>query len=171
MNKNLIVYFSKDGENYVSGEIKELDEGNTQKAAKKIAELTGADLFKLEPVQAYPDNYKACVTRAKDEFKQKARPELKEKIDLSQYDNIILGFPIWIGTVPMPVLSFIESNDLSGKTILPFCTNEGSGFGFSLDDLEKSLKDSQLKEGLALIGSQVEKSDRRIEKWLQENLD
>lgn len=130
--KKLIAYFSRADENYVGGAIKNLTVGNTEVVAKIIQEITGADLFKIEPLESYSKNYSECIEEAKQDLKREARPELKtypESLDC--YDTIFLGYPNYWGTMPMSVKTFLEKFDFTGKTIRPFCTHEGSGIGIS----------------------------------------
>ena len=99
--------------------------------AQYIKEYLGdrADGFKIDPVVSYPTNYKECTEVATREKNSNARPEFKnsEVLDLSKYDTILLGYPIWWGDVPMIINTFLEKYDFSGKTIIPFNTHEGSG--------------------------------------------
>ena len=138
MGKTLIVYYSRKGENYWNGSIKNLTRGNTEIVAEMIAEMTGADLFQVETVKTYDADYYTCIEEAKAELREGARPELKSYMDsLDGYDTIFVGYPNWWGTMPMAMFTFLEHYDLSGKRILPFCTNEGSGMGSSERDLKK----------------------------------
>ena len=106
-----------------------------------IADITSGDLFQVETVKAYPDDYYECIVEAKKELREGARPELKNYMDsLEAYDAIFVGYPNWWGTMPMAMFTFLEHFDLAGKRILPFCTNEGSGMGGSERDLKKSAK-------------------------------
>jgi len=166
----LIAYFSRSGNNYVNGGIINLPEGNTEIAAKKIKEITGGELFKINPVKNYSDDYNTCTEEAKRELRENVRPELAEKLDsLDGYDTIILGYPNWWGTMPMPVWTFLESNDFSGKTILPLCTHEGSGMGSSERDIKKLCPDAKLQKGLAIRGGSVKNAGKDIEAWLKKN--
>lgn len=122
-SRTAIVYFSEP-----EGKDMSALQGNTQFVAQVIAEKTGADVFRIEPVQQYPVSHKELVAKAKAEELAGARPELKDTIgDLSQYDTIFLGYPIWRSTMPMPVYSFLESHNLSGKKVIIFSTHGGSG--------------------------------------------
>lgn len=135
---DLIVYFSRNYENYVSGAIRNLDVGNTEVAACIIQQLTGADLFKLEPIQEYSRNYNECIAEAQADQRRNARPELRSYPEnLDGYDTVYLGFPNYWGTMPMAVFTFLEHFDWSGKTIRPFCTHEGSGMGRSEVDIRR----------------------------------
>ncbi|HEX2947025.1 MAG TPA: flavodoxin [Clostridia bacterium] len=167
----LIAYFSRSGNNYVNGGIMNLTVGNTELAAKKIKEIEGGDLFKINPVKKYPADYHICAEEAQNELRANARPELAEKLDsIDGYDTVILGYPNWWGTMPMPVWTFLEQYDFSGKTILPLCTHEGSGMGKSEADIHKLCPRSDIKKGLAIRGGNVKDADSIISDWLQKSL-
>ena len=168
MNKPLIVYYSRKGENYWNGSIKDLEKGNTEIVAEMIAGLTGGDLFELETEKEYSADYYACIQEAKEELREKARPELKEYPNhLEDYDTIYLGYPNWWGTMPMAVFTFLEHCDLSGKRILPFCTNEGSGMGSSERDLKKTCPHAQVESGLSIHGAEAAASRNKVEAWVK----
>lgn len=113
----LIAYFSRADENYFSGALRTVAVGNTEIVAKILAELTGADLFKIEPITPYSKNYNECISQAQDDQKRDARPELKNYPDnLDRYDTIYLGYPNYWGTMPMPVFTFLEHFDFANKT-------------------------------------------------------
>jgi flavodoxin len=164
----LIAYFSHPGSNWFEGEIRNIKEGNTAKMAKIIQKLTGGDLFEIKTKDNYhPESYSACIEQAKKERNAKYRPDLSGQIKTDKYDVIFLGSPNWWGTYPMPVFTFLEKSGLKGKTIIPFITSEGSGFGNALKDLKKECPDSLISEdGLALIGSKVDSSEEAISVWL-----
>ena len=163
----LIAYFSRRGENYVSGKLKELSVGNTEVAAGMLQQLTGADLFQLEPVHEYPKSYNACIDEAQADQLRDARPELKRYPEsLDGYDTIYLGYPNYWGTMPMPVFTFLEHFDFSGKTILPFCTHEGSGLGRSERDIKRLCPGASVKPGLALHGGSVGNALPALHAWL-----
>jgi flavodoxin len=106
--------------------------------------LPDADIFQIEPIVPYPDQYDECAEIAKKEQRENARPVAKTDIaDIRKYDVIYIGYPIWWGTMPQIILTFLEKYDLSGKTIIPFCTHEGSGFGRSVSDLRKACPNSK----------------------------
>ena len=168
MNQILIAYFSRDGENYLAGALKYLKKGNTEIVAEMIHDLTGGDLFKIETVQPYPSAYSACVQQAVKERQENARPELKKCPEtLDGYEIIFVGYPNWCGTMPMPVFSFLERYTLAGKRILPFCTNEGSGLGFSEQDLQKLCPSAFVEKGLAVCGGEAAESRAKVEAWLR----
>lgn len=163
----IIVYFSRRGENYVSGALKELPIGNTETAAGMIRELTGAELFPLEPVQPYSKRYNDCISEAQADQRRDARPELKRYPEsLDGYDTIYLGYPNYWGTMPMCVFTFLERFDFAGKTIYPFCTHEGSGMGRSEGDIKRLCPGAEVKTGLALHGGSVWNAKTEIENWL-----
>lgn len=171
MSKILIAFYSRKGENYVNGSIKDLKEGNTKIIAKMIADITGGDLFEMDTVKEYPRDYYECIEVAKDELRQQARPQLKEYLkDLDKYDTVFIGYPNWWGTMPMAVCEFLEHCNLSGKKILPFCTNEGSGMGKSESDLKKLCPGSKIEKGLSIHGAEAAESRALVEKWVQRSL-
>lgn len=136
--QSIVIYFSRAGYNYVDGEIKDLKIGNTEIIAKEIAKLTNSDIFKIEPMVEYSNDYSECIDEAKKDQRVGARPELKEfPNDLDQYDVIYLGYPNYWGTMPMVMFTFLENANLENKIIKPFCSNEGSGLGRSEEDIKK----------------------------------
>ena len=111
-----------------------------------------------------------CIDEAKADLRANARPELMAMpASIDEYDTIILAYPNYWGTIPMAVATFLEAFDFAGKTILPLCTNEGSGMGSSESDIRKYAKGAAVKSGLAIIGSQAANSQRAVEKWLKNN--
>lgn len=167
--KSLVVYFSRPGKNYTANGIKNLNVGNTKVVAEKIAKMINADMFEIVPKVKYSEEYYACTDQAKYEKNKNLRPEIVGSIDLSDYDTIYLGYPNWWGTMPMPVYTFLESADLSGKTIYPFCTHEGSGIGSSESDIKSICKSAKVEKGLAIQGTFVSSSDERLKNWLKLN--
>ena len=149
----LIAYFSRADENYTSDGIKNLSVGNTEVVANIIHDLTGADLFKIEPVKSYPKDYHETTHLAQIELNNNARPAIKNKLtNTEEYDIIYLGYPNWWGTMSMIVLTFLESINLTGKIIKPFCTHEGSGMGNSESNLKSYFPDAIIKKGLPIRG-------------------
>ncbi|MCM1162500.1 MAG: flavodoxin [Roseburia sp.] len=147
--------------------LKKLDIGNTEVAAGIIKELTEADMFKMEQVQAYSKDYNECIAQAQADQKRDARPELKHYPEsIEEYDEIYLGFPNYWSTMPMAVFTFLEHFDFSGKTIRPFCTHEGSGMGSSEKDIKRLCPNAKVEKGLAIQGGSVERSRNEIEKWI-----
>ena len=165
--KVLVAFFSRAGENFFPGGMRHIEKGNTHVAAEMVAELTNADLFQIQSVDGYSEVYKECVTQAKTEYDTNARPQLKEDIDISGYDVVFVGYPNWCGTMPMPVWTFLENHDFSGKVVCPFCTNEGSGLANSIADIEKLVPAADRKDGLSIKGSLVQDAKPEIEAWLE----
>ena len=168
MSKVLVAFYSRANENYVNCQIKNLKVGNTEIAANEIANLTNADMFKIEQVNPYSDNYNECISQAQDDQRKNARPELKkypERID--EYDVIYLGYPNYWSTMPMAVFTFLEHFDFGNKIIKPFCTHEGSGMGSSINDIKKLCPNAKVEKGLAIHGGSVERSQKDIENWVK----
>ena len=164
----LVAFYSRADENYFGGSMKFIKEGNTEKAAKMIGELTGADLFEIEQKVPYSADYKECVAQAREDLKNNARPELTNIPDsLDKYEEIYLGYPNYCGTMPMAVYTFLESYDFTGKTIHPFCTHEGSGLGGTESDIKKTAKGATVASGLAILGSNVDEAKSSIESWIE----
>ena len=161
MKKVLIAYYSRRGENYVNGSIKNLKLGNTEVVAAKVKELLPeADMFHIDTVRRYSDSYMTCIEEAKQELHDQERPEMKERLDsISQYDTIILGYPNWWGTMPMVCYTFLESYDFTGKTIVPFCTNEGSGMGSSVRFIKKLCPTANVLSGVPIHGAEAPYAD------------
>lgn len=168
MAKILIAYYSRRGENYVSGSIKNLSRGNTEIIAEMIQKSVGGDLFEIDTVKTYPAGYTECTDVAKVELRQKARPELKKYLDdINSYDIIYLGYPIWWGLPPMAVFTFLEHYDFSGKIIRPFSTHEGSGLGSSIGQIKKACPAAKVSDGLAIHGAEAARSEVQVLQWLK----
>lgn len=167
-SKSLIAYFSRKGNNYVAGSIVNLPVGNTEIIAKKIQEFTGSDIFEIKTVKSYSEDYTETTNVAQEEKRKNARPQLTEKVDnMDSYDVIFLGYPNWWGTMPMAVFTFLESYDFSGKTIIPFCTHEGSGMGSSERDIKKLCPNAKVLPGLAIRGGSVDRANKDVANWLK----
>lgn len=168
--KKLVAFYSRADENYFGGTIRNIKVGNTETAAEMIAEITGAELFKIEQKIPYSSDYHTCVDEAKEDRRKNARPELvslPESID--EYDEIYLGYPNYWGTMPMAVYTFLEAFDFSGKAIHPFCTHEGSSLSNTEHDIKRTAKGAAVKNGLALNGSKIDSAKPTIEKWIKSN--
>jgi len=164
--KCLIAYYSRKGQNYVNGGIVNLSVGNTEVVAKKIQSIKGGDLFHIDTIKPYPIDYMQTTEVAKVELRQKARPELNDSVkNMDDYDTIYLGYPNWWGTFPMAVFTFLESYDFAGKTIIPFCTHEGSGMGGERD-IKKLCPDAKVLSGIAIRGGSVAGADKLVQSWL-----
>lgn len=165
----LIVYYSRCGENLVDGAVRSLRVGNTERLAGILQRITGADCFRLEPMEDYPADYCRCIDLARQDLCRKRRPALKAYPEhLERYDRVYLGYPNYWGTMPVAVFSFLEHCDLSGKRILPFCTHEGGGMGRSEQDLRAACPDADIAEGLAIRGSELNYELSAIEEWANE---
>jgi len=169
--KILIAYYSRKGQNYVGNRIVNLPVGNTEVAAKMAQELTGGDLFEIQTVKSYPVDYNETTEVATVEKRTNARPELSTHVNnMDQYDTIILGYPNWWGTFPMAVFTFLEEYDFTGKTILPFCTHEGSGLGGSERDIRKLCPNANVLPGLAIRGGSVKGAGNAVKSWLLKHI-
>ena len=170
MANTLIAFFSRADENYFGGAIRYVKKGNTEIVCEKMQELIDADAFKIEMKNPYSPVYLTCIDEAKKDLKENARPELGDMPEsIEQYANIILAYPNYWGTIPMAVATFLEAFDFTGKTILPLCTNEGSGMGSSEKDIRKYAKNATAKKGLSITGSRAENSKNTVENWLENN--
>jgi flavodoxin len=166
--KRLIAYFSRKGNNYVGGEIVDLPIGNTEVIAKMIQEIVGGDLFRIDTVKPYPEDYDETTEVAKEELRSDARPELANQVtNIDAYDVVFLGYPNWWGTMPMAVWTFLESYDFSGTTIIPFCTHEGSGLGRSIGDVAKLCPKADVVNAIAFRGGAVMKARGEVDRWIQ----
>jgi len=167
-SKSLIAYYSRKGNNYVGGSIVNLPIGNTEVIAKKIQQITGSDVFEIKTVKSYPEDYTETTNVAQEENRNNARPELTATVDdIDSYDVIYIGYPNWWGTMPMAVFTFLESYDFSGKTIIPFCTHEGSRMGSSERDIKKLCPNAKVLSGLAIVGGNVGRADKDVANWLR----
>ena len=166
--KSLVLVFSRADENYQVGYILK---GNTMILAEYIAEKTGSDLFELKPAKKYPADYDACIDLAKKELNNNARPAFLEDKDISEYDTIFMGYPIWWGDLPMCLYTFIEAHNWEGKKIIPFCTHEGSGMTRTDRNIERAAKGSQVLKGLAMRGATAQNNlnsaKNNIDSWLK----
>ena len=168
MAKTLVVYFSRADENYSVGTV---EVGNTELLAKEIIAKTGADEFKIVPVEAYPEYYQEAVACATEEGNTGARPEYIGDIDLAEYDTVFLGYPIWWGDMPMIVYNFIEKHDWNGKTIIPFNTHEGSGNSGTYEALQTAVNGATLKgDGFNMTGveARTDSGITKLDSWLNE---
>lgn len=144
--------------------------GNTKGIAEQIQKETGADMFEIELVQPYSEDYDTVLDEAQRDQNEQARPEIKNHVEnMEQYDTVILGYPNWWASIPMPIASFLEEYDFSGKTIVPFCSHGGGRFGQSLTAIAKLVPDAAIGEGLAVNYSGGSELPQEIEKWLKTN--
>lgn len=154
-SKVLVVYFSYGG--------------NTQKLAKLISDRVGGDFVRIETVKEYPE-YSKLFDYAKAERDNNERPELKDmNINIDDYDTIFIGYPIWWYTLPMPIFTFLDNYDLSGKTIIPFNTHRGSGDGGTYDTIQDEEPNAKVLEGLPVPGDDMDKDQSSaVDNWLKE---
>lgn len=145
--------------------------GTTERMAKNAAQAMGADLFEIEPVHKYTDadlnwhDKKSLTTIECND--PKSRPAIANKIDISSYDTVVLCYPIWWASIPMPIATLLESYDFSGKKILPFCSHGGGRFGQSLTAIAKLAPKAKMEEGLSIHYSGGSSLSKDVEKWLK----
>ncbi len=144
--------------------------GNTRGVAREIQRQTGGYLFEIELVHPYSSDYNTVLDQAQRDQKVQARPEIKNKVDnIEEYDTIILGYPNWWASIPMPIATFLEEYDLSGKTIMPFCSHGGGRFGQSLTAIAKLAPNSPLIDGLSVHYSGGSSLSSDVADWLARN--
>jgi flavodoxin len=154
-NNILVAYFSRSG--------------NTRVIANQIHESVGGDVFEVVAVDPYPSDYDQVVEQAGKELREQCRPKLKAKVEnMESYNVVFVGYPIWWGTIPMPVATFLSEYDFSGKAIVPFCTNEGSRLGRSVTDIKGLCPQSTILDGLEVRGGDVKKGRNEVSEWLRE---
>ena len=169
--KTLVIYFSRIDENYFGGAMSYITKGNTEVIAEYISDITGADLFKVERKIDYAKDYRTCIEEAKVELRNQELPELKNYLDdISNYDVIFIGGPIYWGTLPQPMFTMLSRLNFDGKTIMPFSTHEGSGLASIVRDIKKYAPNAVIKNGLAIVGSNVGSAKGTVEKWIKDNL-
>ncbi|MBO7409861.1 MAG: NAD(P)H-dependent oxidoreductase [Candidatus Methanomethylophilaceae archaeon] len=166
MSKNLVIYYSRKGENYFSGSVRSVEKGNTEYVAEFIADAIGADLFEIETAEEYPQDYAKCTDQAKMELTKNVRPKLKRKLDsVAGYDNIFICGPCWWGTYPMAVFSLIEGLDWNGKKVFAVMTHEGSGLGSSVRDLTNACFGAKIAGSIAIQGGEAMVSKKTVSDW------
>ena len=178
--KTLVVYFSvpetnnpnnmtKDEDNstvVVNGEVL----GNTQYVAELIKERTSADIFRLEPTNAYPTNHSELLKRAQEEMRNKVKPEINGKIEnFEQYDVIYVGYPIWNADIPPIIETFLSEYKFDGKTVVPFCTHGGSGLSGTPSTIAKLIPNANvIQNGFSISRSSMNSAISEVESWLKE---
>lgn len=169
--KALVIYFSRADENYFGGSMRYISKGNTEVIAEYIQEIVGADLFKVERKVPYSKDYMTCIKEAQVEQRNNERPELVNYInDISNYDVIFIGAPIYWGTMPQPMFTLLEKLDFNNKVIMPFTTHEGSGLANVVTDIKRIAKGADIKPGLAIVGSTVNTAKNKVEAWIKNNI-
>ena len=170
MAKTLIAFFSRADENYFGGAMRYVKVGNTEIVCNLIKEMIPADTFKIEMKDPYSPVYMTCIEQAKKDLREGARPELVSYPNsIDAYDTIILAYPNYWGTFPMAVATFLERYEFTGKTILPLCTNEGSGMGGSEKGIKKLAPGAEVRKGLPVTGSNAANSGESVKRWLKAN--
>ena len=161
--KALVVFFSHAGDNYAVGNIQV---GNTKIVADYISEFTGADQFEIKTKKYDGMAYTPLTELAKEEQQNGELPPFEGKVDVSKYDVIFIGGPVWWGTYPQVMFTFFKKYDLNGKTIIPFTTHEGSGLGSCVNDVKKAYPNANVQQGFSIYGHDVRTGKERVEKWL-----
>ncbi|WP_455653493.1 flavodoxin [Phascolarctobacterium sp.] len=152
--KALVVYYSRSG--------------NTEAVARMIGNETGADLFRVTTVKPYPEEYRAATEQARAERDSNARPAINGRVEaLAAYDVIYIGVPNWWSTMPMPMFTFLEQHDLSGKTVVPFVTHGGGGVANCVSDLKKAVPNADVLEAFVVSGSNAANVQSDVRAWLQ----
>ena len=171
MAKNLIIYYSRTGENYFNGSVRSIAKGNTEMVAEFIQKAIGGDLFQVETVKTYAADYYECIEDAKAELRSDARPELKKYLmDIAQYDNIVVAGPCWWGTYPMGIFTLLDQLDFTGKKVFPVMTHEGSGLAGSTAALKKHCKGAAVGKGLAVHGADAARSENTVASWAKKEI-
>ena len=165
--KALVVFFSHAGDNYSVGNI---EVGNTKIVADYITELTGAEQFEIVTHKYDGMAYNALIELAKQEAKDGDLPVYEGDIDLSGYDTVFIGGPVWWGTYPQVMFTFFKkhTNDLKGKTVIPFTTHEGSGLANCVEDVKAAFPGANVMKGFSIYGHEVRTNKTKVEKWLKE---
>ncbi|MGD9503979.1 MAG: flavodoxin [Syntrophobacteraceae bacterium] len=143
--------------------------GNTRTMASYIHEMVGGDIFEIQTVNPYPDEYEATTEQAKKELESGLKPPLKARVaDMASYDVVFIGSPCWWGTICSPVISFLSDYDLSGKVLAPFMTHEGSGLGRTMSHVKEICPNATVVQGHAIRGGSIGSSRNETAGWLRE---
>jgi flavodoxin len=152
--KILIAYFSRSG--------------NTRTVAEQIHKTAGGDLFEIKTAISYPESYNAVLEQGRRELDANIRPPLADTVsNMASYDIVFIGYPIWFGTTPPPMVSFLTSYDFSGKTVIPFCTSGSSSGNPSFQKVKDLISQSTIPEGLHLTSGNIGNAQNRVKAWLQ----
>ena len=168
MNKNskaIVVFFSHAGDNY---SVENIEVGNTKIVADYITELTGAKQFEIVTHKYDGMAYNPLIKLAKEEANKGELPKYEGDVDLSSYDTVFIGGPVWWGTYPQVMFTFFKkhANDLKGKTVIPFTTHEGSGLASCVEDVKKAFPGANVTKGFSIYGHEVRTEKKKVEKWL-----
>ena len=164
--KALVVFFSHAGDNYSVGNI---EVGNTKIVADYISEMTGADQFEIVTHKYDGMAYTPLINLAQEEANNGELPEYEGDVDLSGYDTVFIGGPVWWGTYPQVMFTFFKKhgNDLQGKTVIPFTTHEGSGLANCVEDVKAAFPGANVTKGFSIYGHEVRTGKAKVEKWLK----
>jgi flavodoxin len=165
MGKSIVIFFSHAGDNYSVGNVKV---GNTKIVADYISEIAGAEQFEIVTHKYDGMAYTPLTRLAQEEAGKGELPPYEGKApDLSQYDTVFIGGPIWWGTYPQVMFTFFKDYDLNGKTIVPFTTHEGSGLGSVVSDLKKAYPRAKFAQSFSIYGHEVRTGKEKVEKWVK----
>ena len=164
--KAIVVFFSHAGDNYAVGNI---EVGNTKIVADYISEQTGAEQFEIATHKYDGMAYNPLIKLAQEEAEKGELPEYEGDVDLSQYDTVFIGGPVWWGTYPQVMFTFFKKHkdDMKGKTVIPFTTHEGSGLANCVDDVKKAFHGANVMKGFSIYGHEVRTERAKVEKWLK----
>jgi len=165
MNKSIVIFFSHAGDNYSVGNI---EVGNTKIVADYISEMTGADQFEIVTHKYDGMAYMPLIDLAKKEAEAGELPPYEgEAPDLSQYDTVFIGGPVWWGTYPQVMFTLFKDINLDGKTVIPFTTHEGSGLANCVDDVKKAFPKAKVTKGFDIYGHEARSGKAKVEKWIK----
>ena len=165
MSKAIVIFFSHAGDNYSVGNI---EVGNTKIVADYITEIIGADQFEIVTHKYDGMAYNLLIKLAKEEAKNGELPPYESTApDLSKYDTVFIGGPVWWGTYPQVMFTLFKDINLDGKTIIPFTTHEGSGLASCVSDVKKSFPKANVTKGFSIYGHEVRSEKGKVEKWLK----
>ena len=166
MAKNLVIYYSRRGQNYVNGSIKNITRGNAELITEYIKNAVDADVFEVDTKHPYSEDYTTCTEEAQSELRAKARPELKNYLDsVAEYDNIFVVGPNWWGIYPMAMYTQLEELDFTGKNVHFVVTHEGSGLGGVPKTMKESCKGAVIGESLSVQGGSAPTSEKKVADW------
>ena len=163
--KSIVIFFSHAGDNYAVGNI---EVGNTKIVADYISEIAGADQFEIVTHKYDGMAYTPLINLAKEETNNDELPPYEGAApDLSQYDTVFIGGPVWWGTYPQVMFTLFKDINLDGKTVIPFTTHEGSGLASCASDVKKAFPKAKVSQGFSIYGHEVRDGRAKVEKWLK----
>jgi flavodoxin len=165
MSKAIVIFFSHAGDNYSVGNI---EVGNTKIVADYITEITGATQYEIVTHKYDGMTYTPLINLAKEEANKGELPPYEGAApDLSQYDTVFIGGPVWWGTYPQVMFTLFKDINLDGKTVIPFTTHEGSGLASCESDIRKTFPNAKVQKGWSIYGHEVRTQRAKVEKWLK----